>query len=81
MSQYRTNRQRLIRALNDIFHAATDLKAIGFDPEGGIGLADLSEIKDAEDRLDEIGMAIRTVLINLEPVKTGGLPKWMSFKD
>jgi hypothetical protein len=81
MSQYRTNRQRLTRALQDIDNAAVDLKAIGFDPEGGIGLADMSEIKDAEDRLDEIGQALRTVMMNLEPVKTGCLPKWMSMKD
>lgn len=78
MSQYRSNRQRLTRALNDVYNASVDLKAIGFDPEGGIGLSDLSEIKDAEDRLDGIGAALRMVILNLEPVKTGCLPKWMS---
>lgn len=81
MSQTRTNRQRLTRALQDIFHAATDLKAVGYDPEGGIGLADQSEIKDAENRLDEIALALKTVIFNLEPVKSGCLPKWMSMKD
>lgn len=81
MSQIRSNRQRLTRALQDIYNAAVDLKAIGYDPEGGIGLADQSEIKDAENRLDEIALALKTVIMNLEPVKTGCLPKWMSIKD
>lgn len=81
MSQMRTNRQRLTRALQDIFHAATDLKAVGYDPDGGIGLADQSEIKDAEHRLDEIALTIKMVLQNIEPVKTGKMPKWMSMKD
>jgi hypothetical protein len=81
MSHVRTNRQRLNRALQDIYNAAVDLKAIGYDPEGGIGLADQSEIKDAENRLDEIALALKTVVLNLEPVNTGCLPRWMSRKD
>lgn len=81
MSQMRSNRQRLNRALQDIYNAAVDLKAIGYDPEGGIGLADQSEIKDAENRLDEIALALKTVMMNLEPVRSGCLPKWMSMKD
>lgn len=81
MSQIRSNRQRLNRALQDIYNAAVDLKAIGYDPEGGIGLADQSEIKDAENRLDEIALALKTVMMNLEPVRSGCLPKWMSMKD
>lgn len=81
MSQIRSNRLRLNRALQDIYNAAVDLKAIGYDPEGGIGLADQSEIKDAENRLDEIAMALKTVMMNLEPVRSGCLPKWMSMKD
>jgi hypothetical protein len=76
-----SNRNRIKAALSQMYYAALELKAIGYDDEDGIGLADSSEVRDAEHRLDEIALALRMVLVNMEPVHRNPLERMFGMKD
>lgn len=73
-----STRNRLQQCLLDVYRASTELKAIQYEPDAGLGMADAAEIKDAEDRLDEIALALKTVIVNIEPIKTGKIPAWLA---
>ncbi len=71
-------RTRLQQCLLDIYRASTELKALQYEPDAGMGMADAAEVKDAEDRLDEIALCLKTLVMNLEPVKTAKIPPWLA---